>query len=202
VIHPGALPREFRMAQGGFGRMAAPFVLMLVFFFAVMLLLGSVFGGLVGGIVAAVLGTGALVGALYGKFRRMRAGTVVRFSEYGVELFDQLGFHVRLGWRDLTRIGQVDSRMAAPDAVGGGDVQVAVGAMRSVGLIGWGDRFVPANAPGRLRENLANQRRHPVDGRPEVAIPLGGIDPNWLHGPMGAWVRGYRPDLLGPPPRW
>lgn len=89
---PGpALPREFRMAAGGFGRMAAPFIAMLVFFFAIMLLLSSIFGGLLVGIPVAVVATGALVGVLYSKFTRLRSGTVVRFSEYGVELSDQLG---------------------------------------------------------------------------------------------------------------
>ncbi|HEY0450667.1 hypothetical protein [Actinophytocola sp.] len=199
MSYPTQLPREFRMASGGFGRMVLPFVFVLVFFFAVMLLLGSVFGGMLGGIIAAVVGTGALVGVLYRKFARMRSGTVVRFSEYGVELTDTLGFRVWLRWPDITRMGRVDTRMAAADKFGPEDgLQVGVGAMRSLGLIGWGERVVPPNAPGWMRENLAAQPRNPMDGRPEVAIPLGGIDPNWTHGPMGQWVRMYRPDLLGP----
>ncbi len=40
-----ALPREFRMVGGGFGKMVLPFAVMLVFFAAIMLLLGSVVGG-------------------------------------------------------------------------------------------------------------------------------------------------------------
>jgi hypothetical protein len=197
-MYPNQLPREFRMASGGFGRMALPFVAMLVLFAFIMLALGWVFAGPAGGIGAAVVGTGALVGVLYSKFRRMKEGTVVRFSEYGVELSDTLGFHVRLGWRDMTRLGKVNTRMASPEAVGE-DIKVSIGSMNSLGLIGWGDRIIPPNAPGWMRENLARQPRNPADGRSEVAIPLGGIDPNWLQGPMGHWVRMYRPDLLGPP---
>jgi hypothetical protein len=185
------------MADGGFGRMVLPFVFMLVFFFAVMLLLGSIFTGLIGGIAIAAVATGVMVGVLYYKFDRMRRGTVVRFSEYGVELSDKLGFHVTLAWRDITRIGQVNTQMANPGAIESGDVSVSVGAIRSQGVIGWGYRSVPPRAPGWMRENLANQPRSPVDGRPLVAIPLGGIDPNWLHGPMAQWIRLYRPDLLG-----
>lgn len=199
MTHPSQLPREFRMASGGFGRMVLPFVLVLLFFFAIMLVLGSIFAGVGGGIAIAAVATGALVGILYGKFRRMKEGTLVRFSEYGVELSDALGFRVRLGWRDITRLGQVDTRMAAPDKFGSEDgVQVSVGSMKSLGVIGWGDRMIPPKAPGWMRENLDRQPRNPADGRPEVAIPLGGIDPNWTHGPMGQWVRLYRPDLLGP----
>ena len=201
MTHPSQLPREFRMASGGFGRMVLPFVFVLLFFFAVMLVLGSIFAGVGGGIAIAAVATGVLVGVLYGKFRRMKEGTLVRFSEYGVELSDTLGFRVRLGWRDITRLGQVDTRMAAPDKFGSEDgVQVSVGSMKSLGIIGWGDRMIPPKAPGWMRENLDRQPRNPADGRPEVAIPLGGIDPNWTHGPMGQWVRLYRPDLLGPPP--
>jgi hypothetical protein len=195
---PGGLQREFRMAGGGFGTMALPFVAMLVFFAAIMLLLGSIFAGVIGGIVAAVVGTGALVGVLYVKFSRMRQGTVVRFSEYGVELSDTKGFRIRLGWPDITRVGQVDTQMANPGAVGEDNgVQVSVGAMKSQGLIGWGERVIPPNAPGWVHQNLAAQPKNPMDGRPEVAIPLSGIDPNWMQMAMGAWVRQYRPDLLG-----
>ncbi|MFC4857970.1 hypothetical protein [Actinophytocola glycyrrhizae] len=199
VTYPNqALPREFRMAGGGFGRLMVPFVFLLVFFAAVMLLLGSVFAGLAGGIIAAVAGTGVLVGVLYRKFDRMKQGTVVRFSEYGVELRDTLGFHVRLDWPDITRIDEVRSQLANPTTIGrAGGTQVGAGAVRTQGIIGWGHRVVPGNAPAWLRQNVAAAPVNPYDGRPEVAIPLGGIDPDWLRGPMGQWVRMYRPDLLG-----
>ncbi|MGB3437684.1 MAG: hypothetical protein WBA97_02930 [Actinophytocola sp.] len=201
-----ALPREFRMAGGGFGRMALPFVLLLIFFAVVMLMLGSVFAGLLGGVIAAVIGTGALVGVLYKKFERMRQGTVVRFSEYGVELSDTLGYHIRLNWPDITRIGEVRSQMVNPTAIGAaGGVRVGAGAVRTQGIIGWGHRVIPQNAPAWMRYNVAAASVNPHDGRSEVAIPLSGIDPNWLQGAMGQWLRMYRPDLLdgpyGYPPR-
>ncbi len=194
------LPREFRMS-GGFGRVALPYVFVLVFFFAIMLLLGSIFAGLWGGIGIAIVATGALVGVLFAKFRKMATGTVVRFSEYGVELSDQLGFRIRLLWPDITRIGQVDTRMSGADKIGeDGGVQVGVGSIKSQGVIGWGERITPPNIPGWMREQLAAVPRNPVDGRPEVAIPLGGIDPNWARGAMGEWIRRYRPDLFGRQP--
>ena len=198
-----ALPREFRMAGGGFGKMVLPFVALLVFFAAVMLLLGSVVAGLVGGIIAAVVGTGALVGVLYGKFNRMKQGTVVRFSEYGVELSDAMGYRIRLDWPDITRIGEVRSQMANPSAVGvEGGAHVNAGAVRTQGVIGWGHRVLPPKAPGWMRQNLATAAVNPHDGRPEVAIPLSGIDPDWAQGAMGQWVRMYRPDLFGGGPRY
>jgi hypothetical protein len=190
------------MSDGGFGRMVKPFVAILVFFGVIMLLLFWIFTGPVGGVLAAILGPLVLLGVLYAKYTRLQDGSVIRFSEYGVELFDKMGFHIRLGWRDITRIGEVDSQMARPTPVGfrGGSVRMGVGPMKSVGIIGWGDRVVPPNAPGWMRQNLAAQPVNPADGRPEVAIPLGGVDPNWLHGPMGQWVQQYRPDLLGRQP--
>jgi len=197
-LAPGGLPREFRMAGGGFGRMVLPFVLLLVFFAAIMLLLGSIFAGLAGGIAISVVSTAIMVGVLYAKFSRMKSGTVVRFSEYGVELSDTKGFRIRLNWPDLTRVGQVDTQMANPQSVGEQNgVQVGVGAMQSQGIIGWGERVIPPNAPGWVHANLAAQPKNPYDGRPEVAIPLGGVDPNWQQGAMGQWVRRYRPDLMG-----
>lgn len=191
------------MAGGGFGKMALPFVFLLIFFAVVMLLLGSVFAGLIGGIIAAVIGTGALVGVLYAKFNRMKQGTVVRFSEYGVELSDTMGYLIRLNWPDITRIGEVRSQMANPTALGAeGGVRVGAGAVRTEGIIGWGYRVVPPNAPAWMRQNLAMGPVNPYDGRPEVAIPLSGIDPNWVRSAMGQWIRMYRPDLFGGAPQY
>lgn len=191
------------MVDGGFGRMALPYVFLLIFFAAVMMLLGSVFGGLVGGIVAAVVGTGALVGVLWSKFNRLKQGTVVRFSEYGVELSDTLGYRIRLNWPDITRVGEVRSQMSNPTVAGvEGGLQVGAGAVRTQGIIGWGHRVIPQNAPGWMRQQVAMTPVNPYDGRPEVAIPLSGIDPDWLQGAMGQWVRMYRPDLLGGGPQY
>lgn len=184
------------MVGGGFGRFILPFLLMLALLAAICYVLGYVVGGVAGGAIGSVVVTGVMAGVLYRKFARMKNGTVVRFSEYGVELSDALGFHIRLYWRDITQIGQVNTQMASPEAMGG-DLQVSVGAMKSRGVIGWGERVVPPNAPGWMQEQLAAQPRNPFDGRPLVAIPLGGIDPNWAMGPMGQWIRMYRPDLFG-----
>ncbi|GAA3108293.1 hypothetical protein GCM10020001_027920 [Nonomuraea salmonea] len=71
-------------------------------------------------------------------------------------------------------------------------------ALRSVGLIGWGERAVPPRIPAWMRDRLARVPVDPATGRPEVTIPLGEFDPVWQRGPMGDWVRRYRPDLMGP----
>jgi hypothetical protein len=126
-----------------------------------------------------------LVAEQYRKFLRMKQATLVRFSEYGVELIDTRGYCVRLRWRDMTRVGWVQTQLDSGE-----------GSDWNIGLSGWGERTFPANAPDRTREWLAQAPVNPADGRPEVAIPLGGIDPNWTSGPMGQWVRTYRPDLL------
>jgi hypothetical protein len=198
VNHPQHLPREFRI-QSGFGKMATPFIIMIVFFGLIMTLLGSILtGNAIVGVGIGVVGAAALFGVLYLKFTRMRGGTVLRMSEYGCELVDSnLGFHVRLTWPSVTRIGQVDTQMANPGAVGdAGGVQVSVGAHQSEGLIGWGQRTTPPNAPAWMRANLAAAPVHPADGRPEVAITLSGFDPNWRRSAIGQWVGQYRPDLM------
>lgn len=183
------------MAPGGFGRVLLPLVALLAFFFVVTMLLGSVFGGLGIGILVACACTGGLVGILAWKFRSMRRGTTVRFSESGVRLDDAKGFRIQLAWPDVVAVDQVDSRMVGTRVVGiRGSKRVGAGAVHSLGLVGWGERVVPDRIPEWMREQLASQPTK--DGRDLVAIPLGALDPNWTSGQMGAWVRRCRPDLL------
>ncbi|MEU6711831.1 hypothetical protein ABZ897_10185 [Nonomuraea sp. NPDC046802] len=190
---------EFRIRAGSFPRFLAPFLAPLIFFFVVCLLLGAIFtnstplGALIGALATAVL-----FGVLAVKHRRLTAGTVVRFSPDGVELSDSAGFHVRLCWPDITRIDVVDTQLANPRSIGRpGGVRVRTQALRSVGLIGWGERTVPPRIPGWMRDRLARVPVDPATGRPEVTIPLGEIDAQWERGRMGDWVRHHRPDLMG-----
>lgn len=186
------------MRPGGFPRFAAPFIAPLVLFFAVCLLLGAIFTGSTAlGAVVGALATAALLAVLAAKHRRLASGTVVRFSADGVELTDSYGFRVRLRWPDVTRIDVVDTQLAGPRTIGRpGAVRVRVQPLRSVGLVGWGERTVPPRVPGWVRDRLASVPVDPATGRPEVAIPLGEFDALWQNGPMGGWVRRHRPDLL------
>ncbi|MFC5830209.1 hypothetical protein [Nonomuraea insulae] len=190
---------EFRIRAGSFPRILAPFIAPLVIFFAVCLLLGAIFTGSTPlGILLGALATGVLVAVLAAKHRRLASGTVARFSADGVELTDSYGFRVRLRWPDITRIDIVDTQLADPRRVGRpGGVRARVQPLRSVGLVGWGERTVPPRIPGWMRERLARVPVDPATGRPEVAIPLGEFDPLWERGPMGDWVRRYRADLMG-----
>ncbi|MEV0615561.1 hypothetical protein AB0I81_19760 [Nonomuraea sp. NPDC050404] len=190
---------EFRMRSGSFPRFLAPFIAPLVLFFGVCLLLGAIFTQSTPlGAVVGALATGGLVAVLAAKHRRLASGTVVRFSPDGVELTDSLGFRVRLRWPDITRIDVVDTQLANPRRVGRpGGARVRVQPLRSVGLIGWGERVVPPRIPGWMRDRLARVPVDPASGRPEVTIPLGEFDAVWQRGPMGDWVRHYRPDLVG-----
>ncbi|MEV0378556.1 hypothetical protein [Nonomuraea sp. NPDC050643] len=190
---------EFRIRAGGFPRFLAPFIAPLALFFAVCLLLGAILtGSTPGGVAIGALATAALLAALAVKHRRLTAGTVARFSADGVELTDALGFRVRLRWPDIARIDIVDTRLASPRRIGRpGGARVRVQPLRSVGLIGWGERTVPPRIPGWMRDRLSRVPTDPATGRPEVAIPLGEFDPLWERGPMGDWVRRHRPDLMG-----
>ncbi|WP_336206016.1 hypothetical protein [Nonomuraea sp. LPB2021202275-12-8] len=167
-------------------------------FFPVCLLLGGILtGSFAWGLIIGVAGTVALVGVLVVKHRRMVEGTVVRFSERGVEMADTYGFVLRLGWPHIARVDAVESRMASSRTVGRpGGVRVRAGAMQSVGLVGWGEREVPARMPRWMREHLARVPVDPDTGLQWLGIPLGAVDPLWERGPMGGWVRRHRPDLL------
>ncbi|MGP3934883.1 hypothetical protein [Nonomuraea sp. KM88] len=190
---------EFRIRSGSLPRFVAPFAALLVLFFVVILLLGAIFtGSTLLGIAIGALATGGLLAVLVAKHRRMSSGTVVRFTAEGVELTDSLGFRVHLRWPDITRIDVVDTQLANPRRVGRpGGVRVRAQALRSVGLIGWGERAVPPRIPGWMRDRLSRVPVDPATGRPEVTIPLGEFDALWQRGRMGDWVRHYRPDLMG-----
>jgi hypothetical protein len=195
-----SLPREFRPVPGGFGRQMKPLVVLFILLFVIMLFLGSaLFGGnAAGGVLCAVVLCGSLLGVQYAKYVKKQEGTVLRFSEHGIELTDTWGWRVSLAWRDMTHVGPVMTQTVNPKAMGvPGGVQVSAGPARSLGISGWGERVIPRSAPGWQRQLLATAPTNPTDGRPMVAIPLGDIDPNWAAGPMGQWLRQYRPDLLG-----
>ncbi|WP_327106377.1 hypothetical protein [Nonomuraea glycinis] len=189
---------EFRIGRGSFLAFAAPFLLPLLLFFPVCLLLGGILtGSLAWALVIGAAGTSALVGVLVVKHRRMIAGTVVRFSPRGVEMADTYGFVLRLDWPDVQRVDVVESRMASPRTISRpGGVRVRAGAMRSVGLVGWGEREVPARMPRWMRDHLARVPVDPHTGLQRLGIPLGVVDPLWERGRMGDWVRRHRPDLL------
>ncbi|GAB2935572.1 hypothetical protein GCM10027203_40570 [Nonomuraea fastidiosa] len=72
-----------------------------------------------------------------------------------------------------------------------------VGALRSAGLIGWGQRTVPPRIPSWMRERPGPRARGPGDGPAGGDDSAGEFDPAWQRGPMGDWVRRYRPDLMG-----
>ncbi|MFC4112373.1 hypothetical protein [Nonomuraea zeae] len=190
---------EFRIRAGSFPRFAAPFAAPLGLLFVACLLLGAILTNSTPlGILTGALATAAMLAVLAVKHRRLVSGTVVRFSADGVELTDSYGFRVRLRWPDITRIDVVNTRLANPRRLGRpGGVRVRVQALPSAGLVGWGERTVPPRIPGWMRERLARAPVDPATGRPEVAIPLGEFDALWERGPMGAWVRRHRPDLMG-----
>jgi hypothetical protein len=173
---------------------------MLVIFYTIMVALASLpFGGkLLPGMAIGLVPTALLVLRVYLKGRRGFMSTVLRMSPAGVEWWDAYGFHVRLRWDRVVRVGEVHTAMTKPGARVGvsGGVKLSVRAWENSGLIGWGKQRVPDKAPAWVKDMLARAPRDPATGAPEVAIPLSGLDDTWTMGPMGDWVRRYRPDLL------
>jgi hypothetical protein len=196
---------EFRVVSPGalFARTFLPFVPVLVLLFFVMTALGSIpLGGrLLPGVGIGLLATAVAVLALYRKARRGVLGTVVRMSADGVELADGYGFRISMRWADVTAVGEVHSATVRPGAAVGRTVRIPVrGTLVNSGLIGWGRREVPPNAPAWMTRMLEAVPLDPQTGATQIAIPLGGLDPAWRIGHMGDWVRSYRPDLLPPVP--
>lgn len=173
---------------------------LLVIFYAIMVALGSLpFGGrLLPGLAIGLVPTALLVLRVYSKARRGFLSTVLRMSPAGVEWWDGYGFHVRLRWDRIVRIGEVKTAMTKPGARIGvsGGARLTVRAWHNSGLIGWGEQKIPKKAPKWVKDLLARAPRDPHTGAPEVAIPLAGLDDTWTVGAMGDWVRRYRPDLL------
>lgn len=199
------LAQEFRVRNPWVMMLRANlrFVPLLVVFYAIMIALGSLpFGGrTLPGMVIGLVPTAFLVLRLYFKARRGILSTVLRMSPAGVEWWDNYGFHVRLRWERIVRIGEVHTEMTKPGARVGmpGGTQLTVEAWRNSGLIGWGEQQqIPEKAPKWIKGLLARAPRDPDTGAPQVAIPLGGIDDRWMEGPISDWVRRYRPDLLPP----
>lgn len=171
------------MTSDRFGPMLLPSAVQLVLLFLFTLTVGSALfrGNVCGGMMVALAVTGTVIGVQYAKFSRAQSGTVLRFSEGGIEFEDHTGFHVRLYWGDIIRLDRV---------------HLAAMYGKSIGAIGWGHRTVSPQTPDWMLNNFAAQPVNPDDGRPQVAIPLGHIDPDWMEGEMGAWFRRHRPDLM------
>lgn len=189
---------EFHPTANPFGLVMLRFSPLLALFFLVAAALGSIaFGGrLVPGLAVGAVAVVVLVVVVWRRFRRMVDNTVIRFSPAGVELVDAMGIQVRLAWPNITRVGKVSTAVTEPVEVEAGDYTLKVAPMANLGLVGWGERFVPPTAPAKIREQARHARVHPQTGHAEVGIPLGVVDKKWPAGQIGQIVRQYRPDLL------
>ncbi|MBB4933585.1 hypothetical protein F4561_004405 [Lipingzhangella halophila] len=204
--HPSAEQFQVRNKSVTFLRMFLPMSPMYLLFAVVMTMLGSIpFGedGLVPGIAVGVGSAGALAVFFYAKARRGALTTIVRMSPAGVELWDDKGTHIRLRWNAMTSVGPVNTAMVDPrqkiqTGVNNG-AGMKVAQLRGTGAIGWGEHALPERSPVWMLERIAAVPRHPQTGAPQVAIPLGQVDPSWLDGRMGAWVQQHRPDLMAQP---
>lgn len=192
----GTSQAEFRMAGGTKTRALVPMVFLLALFAVVLLLLGSL-GGLLVGILVSVVGTVAAVGYLVLKLNRTVSENVLRFDGSGIRWDSGGGVIHALAWSDLTGVGPVNVQLTPRRLLRVGQVpQYAEVSMADHGLHGWSTVTLPFRVPAVMRQAL---RRMPVDeatGKRHIGIPLVSFDPNWSQGPIGAWIRSYRPDLL------
>ncbi|MDA0566547.1 hypothetical protein LG943_19850 [Streptomonospora sp. S1-112] len=202
ALRPSACARDYL-------RFLLGYLPLLGALFVVVMLLGSIFfetaaqgTGTVGGIAVGLLVVVPMAGHLVWKLRRMFTGTVVVVSDRGVELRDSAGFEVRLAWPDVVAVDTVVDRFSPSRGVRLGDRTDPGGPVvrapeyRSHGLIGWGDRVVPARAPRFLRRRLAAQPHDPATGRPLVAVGFGAAGGAGLDNPLLLAARHHRPDLF------
>ncbi|NYI96934.1 hypothetical protein HNR12_003211 [Streptomonospora nanhaiensis] len=182
---------------------------LLAALFVVVLLLGAVFfetaaegTGTAGGIAVGLLVVVPMAAHLVWKLRRMFTGTAVVVSPRGVELRDSLGFEVRLAWTDVVAVDTVVDRFSPARGVRLGDRAdpgapvVRAPEFRSRGLIGWGERVVPARAPRFVRRRLAAQPRDLATGRFLVAVGFGAAGAAGPDNPLLRAARHHRPDLF------
>ncbi|TWD83770.1 hypothetical protein FB561_4939 [Kribbella amoyensis] len=184
------------MAGSTHGRALAPMVLLLVLLAVVLLLLGSL-GGLLVGILVSVLGTGLALAYLLVKLRRTVAANVLRLDGYGIHWEAGGGVVHQLAWPDLTGIGPVNVQLTPRRRLHVGPVPRSYQAsMTDHGLHGWSMVTLPAQVPAVMRQALTAMPVDQASGKRHIGVPLASFDPSWPQGPIGAWIRAYRPDLL------
>ncbi|GAA5185181.1 hypothetical protein GCM10023322_28320 [Rugosimonospora acidiphila] len=169
------------------------------------LFVGGAVGYVIGGPVVSVVLPVAVVAALVALSRYRSWSQVVRLSEYGVELLRRNGGVTRMRWSDVERIAVVAQRgrsVLAPYGVGraaaAGSMAAFVAANTGPGLLGRAEHLTRSEAERQRGQGPAWQ----PSGRElePLAVRLVVIDRNWITGPIGDWVRLYRPDLLPPVP--
>ncbi|WP_041289342.1 hypothetical protein [Kribbella flavida] len=194
--YAGTPQAEFRMAGETRGRAMAPMLVLLVLFAVVLLLLGSL-GGILVGILTAALGTVLAVGYLLLKLDRTMAANVLRFDGRGLRWEAGGGVVHQVAWPDVTGIGSVNVQLTPRRRLHVGPVPRTVQAsMADDGLHGWSTVTLPARVPAVMRQALAVMPVDQASGKRHIGIPLSAFDPAWRTGPIGAWIRAHRPDLL------
>ena len=196
----GAAPAphaEFRMTTKTPAQAMLPMIPLLVLLGAVLLLLGSL-GGLIVGIIVAVVGTGGAVAFLLVKLSRTAGANVLQILPSGVRWDSGGGIVHNVGWQDFTGIGVVNTQLTPRRTLHAGGVphQTSV-SMTHHGLHGWSMVQLPPRVPQVMRQAMANMPVDQASGKRMIGIPVALFDPNWVNGPIGGWVRRYRPDLFG-----
>lgn len=171
----------------------------------VILLLTWVLGYIVGGPVASVVIPVVIIVAVVGLSRYASRSQGLRMSAYGVELLRRDGGIVRMRWPDIEQIAVVAQRgrsIVAPygiaRAAAGASMSAYMAANTGPGLLGRGESLTPAEAQQQRQQGSAwLTYRQTLD---QFGLRLVVIDRDWLNGPIGDWIRRYRPDLLPPVP--
>lgn len=134
--------------------------------------------------------------------RRVYTRTSVTISPVGVHVQDHRGMQFWLRWADVTGVATLRTTNA-PTMLArvASNVTYGVAALGqqihpSAGLIGWGDRQVPANIPQRDAEALAGQRYNRETGKYEIICAFNLAGPVNLSNRLVVSTQHYRPDLL------
>ena len=153
--------------------------------------IGYVMGGVAGSLILPVVLVGLIVVIA-------RLGTTrhrVRVSPQGIEVIGPKQ-HVGMRWASIDRVAVLQGRRASTVTVGDGAAAAAQLSVEGVARANTG--------PGLVGSGLASKPVSPVpspawllaDTPPvQVSLLLTVVDRNWRRGPIGAWLRRYRPDL-------
>jgi hypothetical protein len=165
-----------------------------------LVVLSFVLGYAVGGPVGCVALPVLLAAAMVGLARLASTRSAVRVSGHGIEVLSR-GRVTGLRWADVDQVMILDKRRAAVVAPYGpalgaarASAQGLANANSGPGLVGTGTVLTQLDSDRVLRAgpDWLDQQGQQVPVRMFLTV----VDRDWTAGPIGAWVRRYRPDLL------
>jgi len=158
-------------------------------------LISWVIGYIVGGVAGSLLLPVALVGLIVLIARLGTTRHRVRVSPQGIEVIGPKQ-HAGIRWANIDRVAVLKGRRPRTITVGDGAEAVATLSAAGIALANTGAGLVGLGFASKPASPLPDPTWLLTDAQPvQVSLFLTVVDRNWQRGPIGAWLRRYRPDL-------